>query len=141
MNKRVFVAGLAAGAVLNVVGWLGNQLVLGRMWKDTIQTVVPLRSRTWVNEVVSLLPDFVYGVALAWLFALLVQAGASRSQAVLKASAWVCAVGAMTTVLGIWNSGFIPPELAISTTLLAMLTFVPAGWLVSRMLPPSSQIS
>jgi len=66
---RILRVGLAAGLLMNVLGWIGNQLVLGPLWRDAIQTVVPLRSRTWVNELVSLVPDFMYGIAIAWLFA------------------------------------------------------------------------
>lgn len=65
--SRVLRVGLTAGLLMNVLGWIGNQLLLGPLWKDAIQTVVPLRSRTWVNEVVSLVPDLLYGVAIAWL--------------------------------------------------------------------------
>jgi hypothetical protein len=47
----------------------------------------------------------------------------------------VWAVGAMTTYLGVWNSGLVPGNLAIATTALALLTFAPAAWLVARMVP------
>ena len=65
---RILGVGLAAGLLMNAVGWIGNQLVLGPLWKDAIQTIVPLRTRTWVNELVSLVPDFIYGIAIAWLY-------------------------------------------------------------------------
>lgn len=69
--NRILRVGLAAGLLMNVLGWIGNQLVLGPLWKDAIQTVVSLRTRTCVNEVVSMVPDFIYGIAIAWLFAVL----------------------------------------------------------------------
>jgi hypothetical protein len=62
LNRNLRV-GLAAGLLMNVLGWIGNQLILGTLWTDAIQDVVPLRSRTWVNELVSLVPDFMYGIA------------------------------------------------------------------------------
>ena len=139
MKARVLWAGLAAGLVLNVLGWLGNQFVLGHLWNETIATVVPLRERTWVNEALSLVPDFVYGIALAWLFAVLEQ-GRSRSAAAAAAAAWVWLVGAMTTYLGSWNTGFVPGRLAIATTVLALVLFVPAAWLVSRLVAPSTRL-
>jgi hypothetical protein len=138
MKAKVLWTGLAAGLLLNVLGWLGNQLVLGHLWKETIATVVPLRERSLMNEALSLVPDFVYGIALAWLFALLAR-GRSRGAAAAVAAAWVWLVGAMTTYLGVWNSGFVPGRLAIATTLLALVLFVPAAWLVSRLLAPTME--
>jgi len=61
--NRILRVGLAAGLLMNVLGWIGNQLLLGPLWKDAVQAIVPVRSRTWVNEVVSLVPDFMYGIA------------------------------------------------------------------------------
>ncbi|MGH2362835.1 MAG: hypothetical protein ACRDGM_20095 [bacterium] len=135
MKVRTLVAGLAAGFLLNVLGWLGNQLVLGELWSKTVATVAPLRERTWVNEVLSLVPDFIYGVALAWLFASLTAQAGRRPSTAAKAAFWVWAVGAMPTYLGVWNSGFVPTGLAVATTLLALITFAPAAWLVWKLAP------
>ncbi len=127
MTRRTMAVGLLTGLLLNIVGWLGNQLVLGRLWRTAISTVAPLRERSWVNEVVSLVPDFVYGVALAWLFVVLVGAGRGRATAAAQA--------AMTTYLGIWNSGLLPGQLAAATTILAFVTFIPGAWLVWKTMP------
>ncbi|HSJ62930.1 MAG TPA: hypothetical protein VK922_03380 [Gemmatimonadaceae bacterium] len=134
MMSRGWTAGLAAGLLLNVLGWIGNQLVLGRMWRTTVSTVTPLRQRTLFNELLSLVPDFVYGIALAWLFLVLVSAGRDRRTAAWQAALLVWAVGAMTTYLGVWNSGLVPGGLAVATTLLALVTFVPTSWVVARLL-------
>ena len=40
-QNQIVHVGLAAGLLMNVAGWIGNQLVLGPPWKDAIQTVVP----------------------------------------------------------------------------------------------------
>jgi hypothetical protein len=43
-------------------------------------------------------------------------------------------VGALTTYLGIANSGLLPWGLSAATTLLALVTFIPGAWLVHALL-------
>jgi uncharacterized membrane protein len=132
---RILRVGLAAGLLMNVVGWIGNQLVLGPLWKDAIQTVVPLRSRTWVNELVSLVPDFMYGIAIAWLYVELARGrGPGLGKAVTAALA-VWAVTVVPTYLGIANSGLLPVGLAAATTVVGVVSAIPTAWLVWRWLP------
>jgi membrane associated rhomboid family serine protease len=101
---HILRAGLAAGLLMNVLGWIGNQLVLGPLWQDAIGAVVPLRSRTWINEIVSLVPDLIYGIAIAWLFAVLAE----------------------TRGRGLGT--------ALTAALVGLVASVPTGWLVWRWL-------
>jgi hypothetical protein len=127
-------AGLAAGLLMNVLGWIGNQLLLGPLWKDAMQTVVPLRSRTWVNEIVSLVPDFMYGIAIAWLFAVLAQTRGRTLRTALTAALVVWAISVVPTYLGIANSALLPAGLAAATTLVGLVASAPTGWLVWKTL-------
>lgn len=131
---RILRTGLAAGLLMNVLGWIGNQLLLGPLWKDAIQTVVPLRSRTWVNEIVSLVPDFIYGIAIAWLFAVLAQTRGRNLRTALTAALVVWAISVVPTYLGIANSALLPTGLAAATTLVGLVASVPTGWLVWKTL-------
>ena len=132
--NRILRVGLAAGLLMNVLGWIGNQLLLGPLWKDAIQTVVPLRSRTWVNEVVSLVPDFMYGIAIAWLFAVLAQTRGRGLRTALTAALVVWAISVVPTYLGIANSALLPAGLAAGTTLVGLAASVPTAWLVWKIL-------
>ena len=127
---RILRVGLAAGLLMNVVGWVGNQLVLGPLWKDAIQTVVPLRSRTWVNELLSLVPDFIYGIAIAWLYVELARSHGPGLGTAISAALLVWAVTVVPTYLGIANSGLLPFGLAAATTLVGVASAIPTGWLV-----------
>ena len=128
--NRILRVGLAAGLLMNVLGWIGNQLVLGPLWKDAIQTVVPLRTRTWVNEVVSLVPDFMYGIAIAWLFAVLAETRGRGLGTALTAAIAIWAISIVPTYLGIANSALLPAGLAVATTLVGLVSAVPTAWLV-----------
>ena len=132
---RILWAGLLVGFVLNLLGWLGNVFLLGPLWQEAFSevTTTSWRDSPW-RDVISLAPDFIYGVAMCWLYAALaVRHGASVVTA-LRASALVFVVGAFTTYLGIANSGLLPWGLAVSTTLLAFVVFVPGAWLVDRLM-------
>lgn len=133
-SGRLLRVGLAAGLLMNVLGWIGNQVLLGPLWKDAIQTAVPLRSRTWVNEVVSLVPDFMYGIAIAWLFAVLAQTRGRSLRTALTAALAVWAISVVPTYLGIANSALLPAGLATATTLVGLVASVPTGWLVWKWL-------
>lgn len=132
---RVLWVGLLVGLVLNLLGWLGNVFLLGSLWQEAFvaTTVTPWRDSPW-RDLVSLLPDFIYGVAVCWLYAgLAPRYGASVATA-LRASVLVFIVGAFTTYLGIANSGLLPWRLSVATTLLALAVFVPVAWLVHRLM-------
>lgn len=132
---RILWAGLVVGLVLNLLGWLGNVFLLGSLWQEAFSEVTSTswRDSPW-RDVLSLAPDFIYGVAICWLYAALaVRYGASVGTA-LRASALVFVVGAFTTYLGIANSGLLPWGLAAATTLLAFVVFVPGAWLVDRLM-------
>lgn len=132
---RILRVGLAAGLLMNVVGWIGNQLVLGPLWKDAIQTVVPLRSRTWVNELVSLVPDFIYGIAIAWLYVELAHNRGPGFGTAIAAALVVWTVTVVPTYLGIANSGLLPFGLAAATTVVGVVSAIPTAWLVWKWLP------
>ena len=132
---RILWAGLLVGFVLNLLGWLGNVFLLGPMWQEAFAGVATTawRDSPW-RDVISLAPDFIYGIAICWLYpALAARYGASFATAV-RASALVFVVGAFTTYLGIANSGLLPWGLAAATTLLAFVVFMPGAWLVDRLM-------
>lgn len=132
---RILWAGLLVGFVLNLLGWLGNVFLLGPMWQEAFTGVATTawRDSPW-RDVISLVPDFIYGIAICSLYpALAVRYGATFATA-LRASALVFAVGAFTTYLGIANSGLLPWSLAAATTLLAFVVFMPGAWLVDRLM-------
>lgn len=104
--------GLVIGLILNLLGWFGNQIVLGDLWDRAVTQVTPLRTRTLANEVISLVPDFIYGVALTWTSAAIAPRFGWGWGAALRASVLIWVVGAFTTYLGLSNSELLPVQLA-----------------------------
>ena len=132
---RILWAGLLVGFVLNLLGWLGNVFLLGPMWQEAFTGVATTawRDSPW-RDVISLVPDFIYGIAICWLYAALAARYGASFATALRASALVFVVGAFTTYLGIANSGLLPWGLAAATTLLAFVVFMPGAWLVERLM-------
>lgn len=136
MPPRVLSTGLLAGLAMNVFGWLGNQLWLGREWEAAIagSPFAGTRVRTIWHEVGSLAPDFVYGLALAWLFVVLTRAfGSSRFLAYAAAVAlWLVAIA--TPLLGTANASLVPWRVTILTLGLALGIMLPVSEFIWRRL-------
>ncbi|MEZ4415937.1 MAG: hypothetical protein R3E10_09275 [Gemmatimonadota bacterium] len=132
MPPRVVSTGLVAGLVMNVFGWLGNQLLLGREWEAAIagSPFAAMRTRTIWHELGSLAPDFVYGLALAWLFVVTARAfGPSRAQAYSGAVVvWLVAIA--TPLLGTANAQLMPWRVTLLTVVLALVIMVPLAELL-----------
>ena len=132
---RILSAGLLVGLLLNVIGWLGNVFLLGPLWRSAVTEVAatPWRDSPW-RDVISLAPDFIYGIAICWLYARLAPSCGATFATALRATMLVFIVGAFTTYLGIANSGLLPWGLSAATTLLALVTFIPGAWLVHALM-------
>lgn len=136
MQPRILSTGLLAGLAMNVFGWLGNQLWLGREWDAAIaeSPFAVARARTIWHEVGSLAPDFVYGLALAWLFVVLARAfGPSRLLAYAAAvSLWLVAIA--TPLLGTANASLVPWRVTLLTLVLALGIMLPVSEFIWRRL-------
>jgi hypothetical protein len=126
---------------MNAFGWLGNQLWLGREWQAAIaaSSFAAGRQRTLWHEIGSLAPDFVYGIALAWLCWLTAQVlGRSRTVAYASgATLWLVAIA--TPLLGTANASLLPWRVTLLTLVLALAIMLPITELVWRRLGRTPQ--
>lgn len=136
MTRRVVVIGLTAGLLMNLFGWLGNQLWLGAEWEAAVagSAFAATRSRTIWNEIGSLLPDFVYGLALVVLCALAMRTLGQRRRVAYGAAFTLWAVAIATPLLGTANAAFVPWRVSLLTTLLALIVILPVAEFVHRSL-------
>ena len=136
---RLSVVGLVVGFLLNLTGWLGNNLLLGGLWDEVggAAPQVAWRDSIW-RDVFSFLPDFVYGLAIAWLWVVLRPRVSTTLAASLRAGLFVSLVGSVTTYFAIANSGFIPWELAFASFVLVLATKLPLAVLAGRWLEPAT---
>jgi hypothetical protein len=127
--------GLVVGFLLNLTGWLGNYFLLGGMWD---QVVVPGDGSTWRasiwRDVFSFIPDYVYGLGIAWLIPRIRPSFDSYLAASLAAGLFVALMGGITAYFAIANSGFIVWRLALASFLLVLGTKLPLAVLAGRML-------
>ncbi|HEU0224433.1 MAG TPA: hypothetical protein VFR29_03285 [Steroidobacteraceae bacterium] len=123
-RHQVLLGTLVFGLLWNILGWLGNNLLLGEAWDAVGERLVPSFAAPWnglVRELVSLASDFIYAFAFVWLFARM-QDRTTRSAIGLVLVIWLA--GAATTYLAIVNSGFLPLSIALQTGMLALVIFV-----------------
>jgi len=137
MLRKVVLIGLLIGFLLNLFGWLGNNILLREMWQEVGETLPPVewRNSIW-RDIFSLAPDFLYGIAIAWLCVKLHTNYKTILSASLMAGLYVSLIGGVTTYFAIANSGFIPWKLAISSFVLVFATKLPlavlAGYFLTR---------
>ena len=136
--KRLIFVGLLVGFLLNLTGWIGNNLILGDMWDEVGATALPVawRDSIW-SDVFSLAPDFVYGFAIAWLCVMLRPRFPTALSASLRVGLFVSLVGGVTTYFAIANSGFLPWKLAQVSFVLVLGTKLPLAVLAGRQLDPA----
>jgi len=122
--RQVLLWTLAFGLLWNILGWLGNNLLLGGAWDAVGARLMPSFAVPWgglMREIVSLASDFIYAFAFVWLFAR-IHGQTARSAIGLVLVIWLA--GAATTYLAIVNSGFLPLSIALQTGILALVIFV-----------------
>jgi hypothetical protein len=136
-NGKILRVGLLVGLLLNFSGWLGNNFLLGSMWArlEVSDAGAEWRALIW-RDVFSFVPDFVYGVAIAWLCAALRPASAGWIGASLKSGIFVAIIGGIVTYFAVANSGFITWPLAFASFVLVVATKLPLALLAGRMLEP-----
>ena len=136
VSTRTFIlTSLLIGFLLNLTGWLGNNLLLGNLWQEVGITLQKSawRASIW-RDVFSFLPDFIYGFAIVWLIIQLNEHFKNRTMNALKAGWWISLVGGLTTYFAVANTGFIPWKLAFASFALVLATKIPLALFASKLL-------
>ena len=138
--SRILAIGLLIGLLLNLTGWLGNNFLLRDMWKEigTAVSSVAWRDSIW-RDVLSFVPDFVYGIAICWLYVKLRPNYVNALSASLRAGLFVAIVGGITTYFAIANSGFIPWRLTLASFVLVFVTKLPLAVIAGHLIDSGRQ--
>ena len=137
---RILAIGLLIGFLLNLTGWLGNNFLLRDMWKEigTAVSSIAWRDSIW-RDVLSFVPDFVYGIAICWLYVKLRPNYVNALSASLRAGLFVAIVGGITTYFAIANSGFIPWRLTLASFVLVFVTKLPLAVFAGHLIDSGRQ--
>lgn len=129
---RILGLGLLLGLLLNAIGALGNGLLLRDAWSAAIP-VRPEGAMTGLPSiVVSLVSDFVFGPALVWLYAAMLPRFGPGFATALRAAMVIWVLAVVIPYLGIVRIGWLPPGVVVATSVLALVSFLPAAWLTAR---------
>ncbi len=124
--RRLLVAVLVTGFLLDLTGWAGNVYVLGSLWAKAGVLALP-----W--SVLGFVPGF--GLAFVWCLVYRLSSpswGRSKTQLALVTAGIVWLGGVAMSNIGLVNAGHLPLGISMATTLLALVTFV----IVAPLLPP-----
>lgn len=132
---------VAYGVLWNLLGWLGNNLVLGSAWDSVNAQLVPNFAPPYsglTREAMTLVPDFIYAFGFVWMFTQM------RTQTVASsiALAFVLELFVLVVYLAMVTSGFLPWAVAAQTSLLALVIFVvtaPVLPILARQRPPAAK--
>jgi len=94
---------------------------------------VAWRGTIW-QEIFSLVPDFIYGFAIAWLCNFYNAKSAPNLSNWIKTGIAISIVGGLTTYFALANSGFVPWELAFASFFLVIATKIPLAIFAGSML-------
>ena len=136
---RILVVGLCFGLFFNLLGWVGNNLLLGGDWDAAAALAVnsvELPYSRLAREIVSLVPDFVYGLTMVWLYSGTVDRSTGGTASFVFVY-WLATVAIV--YLAVVNSKFLPWEVSVKTSLLALILFLPAIWLLPRYIGPADR--
>jgi hypothetical protein len=138
--SRILAIGLLIGLLLNLTGWLGNNFLLRDMWKEigTAVSSVAWRDSIW-RDVLSFVPDLVYGIAICWLYVKLRPNYVNALSASLRAGLFVAIVGGITTYFAVANSGFIPWRLTLASFVLVFVTKLPLAVIAGHLIDSGRQ--
>jgi len=137
--RRIIIAALVIGFVLNLTGWAGNVFLLGSMWEQAVAVAPPPMPSPFsplVHAILQFVSDFVFAFMLCAVYRLAIS-GWRGSQMML---AFICGGivwlgGVPMCYLGFVNGGYLPMGVSIATTLLALITFFIVAPLVPVLLP------
>lgn len=134
-TPKVLVGGIAAGVVMNVVGFLGNGMLLGPRMNAEMDAVVPglsQRMMTGASIAVNVVTQLVIGILLVWLYAAIrPRFGPGFKTAAYAALViWLCG---LLFYSGWYLSGMMTASTYVFASLIALITLL-AGAYVGGML-------
>lgn len=133
--RQLLFATILVGFMLNLTGWAGNVFILGSMWEHA-GTLAPPPMRSpfspTVHAILQFVSDFVFAFVLCLVYRLALTGWrGSKLQLAFLCGVIVWLGGVPMTYLGLVNGGYLPAEISIATTILALATF----FIVAPLLP------
>jgi len=137
--RRLLIATVITGFILNLTGWAGNVFLLGPMWEPAGTFAPPPMHSPFsptVHVVLQFVSDFVFAFVLCLVYRLASTGWrASKVQLAFLYAVVVWLGGVPMTYLGLVNGGYLPATVSIATTVLALVTFFIVAPLLPLLLP------
>jgi hypothetical protein len=121
---RVFLGGLLAGVVLNILGYITWVIYLGKAWDPALEALNPAFEETVGVQIFWIVFYFVLGILAVWLYsAMRPRYGAGAKTAVIAGLAvWVLNGLSFAAVMA--SFGLLPASLLVVDSLTFLVTLV-----------------
>ena len=134
--RRVFLGGLLAGLILNVLGFAAWALFLGRTWRAALETLGHPLEETFGALVLMVLLYFVVGILAVWLYAAIrPRYGAGPRTAVVAGFAFWLLSGLIPTIgwgsLRLFSADLLALDALTSLVMVVVATLVGA-WIYTE---------
>jgi hypothetical protein len=126
--SRVIVAALVLGTLLNLVGWIGNALVLRELWASAAAAApapaIAFEPR-WLKEALTLVSDYAFALVLCALYSIALPAWTkSRVSLAIALAALVWLAAVPMTYLAFVITGYLPLDVSVTTSAWALGAFL-----------------
>ena len=130
---RVFLGGLAAGAILNVLGYGVYALFLGRQWSDAMAMLGRTMQMSLGDILIMIVFYFVVGILAVWFYALIrPRCGPGPKTALFAGFGFWVLTGALPTIswgsMKLFPAGLLIQDVLTYLVMLIVATLVGA-WL------------
>jgi hypothetical protein len=129
---QVLKTALVNGFLLNLFGWIGNAIILKGEWREAqsmITFISPLNISGPFREVLTLVPDFIYGYGMIIIYLYIGTLEGFSRKARMQTILIAFLFGLFTTYFGLVTANLLPLRIACLTTAWGLLTFFPAFWI------------
>lgn len=123
-RSRVILGGILAGAVISVIEYIANGVLMKEAWGKAMQALGKPTGITSGAIVAFIIWGFLLGIAAIWLYAAIRPRYGAGPNTAIRAGLAAWAIGAFLPNLASYPMGFFPTGLLAISTVVALVEIV-----------------
>ena len=124
--EKVFLGGLVAGIIIDVVEGILEGVILGPQWRQAMQALGHPLQETGVNMTLHILLGFAYGLTALWLYAAIRPRFGSGPKTAFYAGVGVWVLGSLLPSVNWGPRGLLPGHLFTIAVIVGLVEIVVA---------------
>ena len=131
--KRVFLGGLLAGIVINVLGFAAYYIYLGNLWKPAMEAIGYPMEETVGMYIGSIIGSFVVGILAVWLYAAIRPRFGAGAKTAVTAGFFFWILSGLLPDLSLGSMGMFPANAliidCITTVVIIVVATLLGAWI------------